>query len=646
MAYRIKTIVGVNVRQGPSISFDIIDNIDHDTILDASEFVKDGSGVGWFKIGDKQYICSKFVTTNFKEEKPSTLVRNVMKTNAPEARADFWETLGTGITSGGSYTSSIMNAVKSEIITGQASNINAGIFGNIFDGVTGGTGGDIILKRRLFGAPFQFLDTTDARPGTGGTDAELGLFFQNSIMLEAPILSILPGRPDYLANLSTESKKDLTETFFNLVSGAADKLSEMTSEALDLQNIDIKYFEFSPQPTQYMNYVNLLCRMSAMFMGIGDQIMPGTGIPYKDFRWENYTMGLTYAQRFISTYSNQNAADVGEGLAQSTGSIINKVLNSANTIDGIKEGFAEGVNTVAPLNMESYYVDFYITPSMSFNESFSNSTGESALSSTVGKASNLQKELMFLFGATGYNSTTIVGEDFEKNIDRWKAEADKLLDSTSGSRVIERLLTGATSVITGSNIVFPDIWQDSSFDRSYQFEIKLVAPYATRECIFLEIIVPLMHLIAAAVPCQSTANTYSSPFLIRSVLPGFFSSEMGIIQDMTINKGGSGDSWSVDGFPTEVTVSLSIKDLYNSLYQSKLTSKSDAYNLLWNSGLIDYIGTQCGLNMKKSEYAKKLETAYVLAGNIPQDLLTNLGSNLKESIARNTLSKYIGLGGK
>lgn len=636
MEMDVKTIVGVNVRQGPSISFDIIDTIESGTILKTKEYMRDAGGTGWFKLDDNKWICAKFVTSDFKEE--TKVKARKMTTSSKSTKSSGWSNIGSKVNTS-SITGKILNDAKNIFVNGSATNINGGLFSGISNlfGVDGVSAGDVLLKKRLFGAPFQFIESTDVRP-TSGTDSELGMFFQNSIMAEAPILSLLPGRPDYLANLTQEGKRDLTSSLIGMVEGGGDTLSQLTSEALDLKKLDTKYFEFIPQHMQYMQYVNLLCRMGAIYMGIGDMTVPGTSTPYKDFNWKDYTMANVYAQKVTSNFITEGL-DSLNGSVSELGQLLSKTTDKATGKESTAVKDVEEI--LAPYNMIPYYIDFYITPSISFNESFSNSTGESVLSSAVGKASNFQKEFMFLLSASGYNPSA-VAKNVDGLTDAWKLEAEKILGSGSGSKLIERLVTGATSVISGSNIVFPEVWQDSNFDRSYQFEIKLCTPYGTRESIFLEILVPLFHLLAFTLPCQSTVNSFSSPFIVRSVLPGFFSSEMGIVQDMTINKGGSGDSWTVDGLPTEVTVNLSIKDLYNSLYMSKVGTPNDIYNFIWNTGLVDYIGVQCGINMKKSEYAKKLDVIKSIAGNYFDDLLVNTQESIKEMIARNTIRIFAG----
>ena len=45
----------------------------------------------------------------------------------------------------------------------------------------------------------------------------------------------------------------------------------------------------------------------------------------------------------------------------------------------------------------------------------------------------------------------------------------------------------------------------------------------------------------------------------------------------------------------------------------------NVWNFLWNAPLFDYVGVACGLNMRSSEYTKKIELLAALTGNFADD---------------------------
>ena len=154
----------------------------------------------------------------------------------------------------------------------------------------------------------------------------------------------------------------------------------------------------------------------------------------------------------------------------------------------------------------------------------------------------------------------------------------------------------------------------------------------------MNVLVPLFHLLALAIPKQSTANTYGSPFLIKAYYPGVFACNLGIVQQITIDKNSSGDSWTVDGFPNEIKVTLNIVDLYSDL---SMTPSGDIVLFLSNSSLIEYIATACGINLVTPQLQNRLTTVITVVkqsfGNIIEDTVNiDILGGLENKIASMT----------
>jgi len=164
--------------------------------------------------------------------------------------------------------------------------------------------------------------------------------------------------------------------------------------------------------------------------------------------------------------------------------------------------------------------------------------------------------------------------------------------------------------------------------------MDLKTPYGNKRNIFLDLFVPMWHWIALVAPRQTTINTYGAPFIVRAYIPGMFSSEMSIVENLTIQKGGDGSAWSVDGYPLEIKLSVTLKDLYNTFAMSQITDLKSAYNMLWNYALIDYVSVQSGLDMKLSEFAKKIEVAKALGNTAIRGLWNYPLEKAKERLAQ------------
>ena len=153
-------------------------------------------------------------------------------------------------------------------------------------------------------------------------------------------------------------------------------------------------------------------------------------------------------------------------------------------------------------------------------------------------------------------------------------------------------------------MIFPEIYQSSKYSKSYSISVDLKAPYGNKLSYYLNVLVPLLHLIALAIPKQTTANTYGAPFLIKAFYPGVFSTNMGIVSSIQIDKNVSSESWTVDGFPNEVRVTLNITDLYSDL---TMTPAGDIMLFVSNSSLVEYLATNCGVNLTVPQLKKRVD---------------------------------------
>ena len=129
----------------------------------------------------------------------------------------------------------------------------------------------------------------------------------------------------------------------------------------------------------------------------------------------------------------------------------------------------------------------------------------------------------------------------------------------------------------------------------------------------------MMILLALALPTQTSANTFGAPTLVKAWSPGWFSCDLGIVDSISIDKGPSGDTWSVDGLPNEVKISITIKDLYANLALPDIDKSSEFKLLYSNTGLLDYLMVNCGLDLRKAYLDKKINLFVRLLSNNIKD---------------------------
>ena len=462
---------------------------------------------------------------------------------------------------------------------------------------------DIMNNTRIIGAPYQFLKSTDYRPFT---EKKIGRKYMENILAEAPIVNFVPGSPNYLADFDKKSK-EVIENYL----ATHYKESEISSEVRKkLTGIDGRYFNFTANYSDYMRYVNLLCRVCSIYMGIGDRTVPHVGEKYKNCDW--------------SRYINYEAAPKQK----------EKKKKKESIWENIKDGIEDIMENVSDELFGDYkYLKCYVDPSSSFSESISNGTTESQMAGLYDSATGLVKEIQFLTSANGSSAldsvTSAIGAGINGLTDTFNSD---------GMSNIKRLLGMADHVITGSNVIFPKLWSDSDFDKSYNFTVNLISPYGDVESIFLNIIMPLMHLIALGLPRQTSANSFTSPFLVKVFSKGWFSCDMGMVTGISISKGGSGD-WNVFGLPTVVKVDISVTDLYSNLMMTK-SSKPQLF--MNNQGLIEFLAVTCGVDITKPDISMKLETIISTFVNSLYDLPSSTHDSFVEAI-RNKIEPFFKL---
>ena len=195
--------------------------------------------------------------------------------------------------------------------------------------------------------------------------------------------------------------------------------------------------------------------------------------------------------------------------------------------------------------------------------------------------------------------------------------------------LLSRVANVGNNIISGDTMIFPQIYTGSEYSKGYNISITLKTPYGNKFSYYMDILVPLFHLVALTMPRQSTANTYSSPFIIKASIPGIMNCSLGIVDSIAIDKNVSGEGLSVDGYPLEVKVTLNIKDLYSDLM---ITPSTDPGLFVTNSGLMEYLAINCGLDLTHPDYSTKISTYVGAAIEMANDIGANLGYSFGSAV--------------
>lgn len=422
----------------------------------------------------------------------------------------------------------------------------------ISGGETSVKNGDLRISNLygIFGMPYQYLPTQDRRIDESDSLTVLGRKYTDKIAARIPLLVMVPGTPNFLGSYSSGEANSILS---RAIEGFASDNNFKDGDVDSILSNPGKYYELKPNWADFFNYVDAMCGAAAIFMGVGDETINGTPLSSlgKSFSWKSY----------------------------------------ANSSIQSKLNYKGGVA-------------FYVNSESQISESFSNGTTQSQLAEKINSISDLGREMQFLLGS---NENTMVGKAFDtvqtdavKDHSLTQSVAGKLASSNS---LIGTIAHSFDTVISGGKLIFPEIWADSQFSRDYSIDIKLMSPDNDDLSVYLNIIVPLLHLLAFVMPRGTNPSAFVSPFLVRASYKGMFNIDTGIITSMNITKGEEG-AWNHFGIPTTVDVNFTIKELYGTM--ALANNNSSNYKLANNSILMDYIGNLCGININEPDIVRTL----------------------------------------
>lgn len=386
----------------------------------------------------------------------------------------------------------------------------------------------------------------------------MGRKYAEKIMVHAPLLMITPCRQKFMEGFGEGDKENI--------------LASLTTGNFDFtKNINKtgRYYTTSFAYDEYYKAVRIMCMEVAHFLGIDDVVV---------------------------TYGNKRTK-IGD-------------------IDWYSQKNEAFSRYFAAKNATVWYVDGLVE----LSDSFSNTTTDSSLAATVNQFSDQAKELRFV--TSGYGLIDTLTDLFSGAGDTITGAISTIAPKLTSGMLGDLAKTGVSSIIHGGRIIFPKIWGDSSYSRTYNFNIKLRSPDHDTISIFFNILVPYIHMLALTLPQSLTSgsasqnpNAYDTPFLVRSYCKGMFNINMGIITDLSATRGAEAQ-WNDQGLPTQIDLSISIEDLYSNLVMSN--PKHDGSNIfdkMWknhidvitNTEMIDFLSNMCGLNIAAESATRKLE---------------------------------------
>lgn len=421
-------------------------------------------------------------------------------------------------------------------------------------------------ESQVVNPPFQFHENDDAR--THSRYIKLGRIYAESIYGDMTIGSFMPGTIIYHTGLFRMINLDGGATAASAAyirsggSGIRGIISSAWTSATDALSIfgavgalvfgNGRIAEFKERPNLFKRYVNGLLETVSTNLGLTSW--------FGDYVGKHKAIGLDHILPGVSlSLSNKGLWGMGER----SNSIIN--FRIGNDI-GVTESFSNSTTTnpiADALNAES--------------------TAETAdaQSGNMGKVKSSMNGIAQILAGNTMSGAMQIASSWGKKI------------AGLGSEMMF-LKAG------GGKISLPEIYESSSFSRSYSFNFVFHSPYGDLQSIFENCYVPAIILFAMSLPRQVGGFTYIEPFALKVVVPGLLNINFGIVESLSVERGEQINDWTENRIPKTIKMTVGIKDM-DHVVTMPLASRSLVKNLFPNlfpaSGIAEYFSTMSGLSL-------------------------------------------------
>lgn len=157
------------------------------------------------------------------------------------------------------------------------------------------------------------------------------------------------------------------------------------------------------------------------------------------------------------------------------------------------------------------------------------------------------------------------------------------------------------AVLSGQGrITLPDVYASSQFQRSLTLGFEFHYPYGDVLGKFENTLLQFLTLLTMGLARQTGKLTYTSPFAVRLYIKNHIFINYGMIESITVTRGGDDNDWGADGFPKTLKVDLSIKDMEPNIslpLASRGPFKMALEVMFPTSGISEYLGSIGGISL-------------------------------------------------
>lgn len=248
------------------------------------------------------------------------------------------------------------------------------------------------------------------------------------------------------------------------------------------------------------------------------------------------------------------------------------------------------------------FVGFRVDYTGPVTDSFSNSTGPIQTGEFVQSMTGSVRHWRFNLGA----GNVLPGMDSVINVVK-----NVVVGGLDG--VTFGLAGVIASALSGAYIDLPEKWEESSMNLggvSYKF--RLVSPYGNMVSQLQNIYIPLACIMAGVLPLATGKSSHGSPFICNLFCKGVQNIELGIITELTIERGTSNLGFNKWRQPLAIDVSFTVKDLSTlltapinmSIFNLMASGTTGLIGQLMSESTLDqYLGALCARDLYTSRFA-------------------------------------------
>ena len=527
---------------------------------------------------------------------------------------------------------------------------------------------------RLFGAPPQLTNQCDMRlmSSDGNNPGPVGDFYLTKILQDANIVNFNVGRARFIGGMSTAaniireayyyskalSKYDIYGQNDEPVSGG-NTIAASVQDIASQEAYESAYGKGVDEDFEYKNFIDL--GINSDDLDAGDQVIDISSLSNLGLEQLSEVAGQGKGKLLASLLTSLSVQQPFYTFEADWYSYINNVkmmINTAVIMLGLQNACVRVGDDYIPIGMinmddkdpandawanyryitptsglgqitekasdngdTSQYVSFMIDPT-SVAESYSNSTGQSQIfSSVINSGSGMGAEIAFLTNSTVGSSKDIVQSLGKEARD----EAKKLMNEMSkgSGRFTAAIASSMARSYTGDHTIYPEIFQSAEATSSMSFNVHLVADSGDAYSYLINILVPLFFLYGMTLPqlSKNNASAYSYPPVIQCNVPGMWGTRLGMITGLNVTKNPSGKDVSINGWPTVVDVSITVKDLQHVMVTSPMNKPSIFLN---NHTMFDYIAQSCGVDKYRVNGSMRSAARLALATAAANNMFASL----------------------